>query len=124
MAGDKLKLGMNAYRMNQLTAKGGALEGRQFPQVWTSLEAFGETEGTIRNMTARYIREVKQGKVEVQPVNDWHVTGFDKDSAAYRQAAGLLKAGKLSLHNSADGRYTNIASINQKDLEDAASSDK
>lgn len=124
MAGDKLKLGMNAYRMNQLTAKGGALEGRQFPQVWTSLEAFGETEGTIRNMTARYIREVKQGKVEVQPVDDWHVTGFDKDSAAYRQAAGLLKAGKLSLHNSADGRYTNIASINQKDLEDAASSDK
>jgi 2',3'-cyclic-nucleotide 2'-phosphodiesterase/3'-nucleotidase len=108
--------------MNQLIAKGGALEGRQFPQVWTSLEAFGETDGTIRNMTARYIREVKKGKVDVQPVDDWHVTGFDRDSADYKKAAELLKAGKISLHNSADGKYTNIASINQKDIENADSS--
>lgn len=119
---DVLKLGMNAYRMNQLVAKGGALEGRHFPQVWTSLEAFGETDGTIRNMTARYIREVKKGKVDVQPVDDWHVTGFDWDSADYKKAAELLKAGKISLHNSADGKYTNIASINQKDIENADSS--
>ena len=103
---------------------GRSIKARQFPQVWTSLEAFGETEGTIRNMTARYIREVKHGRVEVQPVDDWHVTGFDKDSADYKKAAELLKAGKISLHNSADGKYTNIASINQKDLKNAASSTK
>lgn len=115
--GDVLKLGMNAYRMNQLVAKGGALEGRQFPQVWSSLEAFGETEGTIRNMTARYIREVKKGKVEVQPVDDWHVTGFDRDSADYKKAAELLKEGRISLHNAADGKYTNIASLNERDLQ-------
>lgn len=115
--GDVLKLGMNAYRMNQLVAKGGALEGRQFPQVWSSLEAFGETEGTIRNMTARYIREVKKGKVEVEPVDDWHVTGFDRDSAAYKKAAELLKEGRISLHNAADGKYTNIASLNERDLQ-------
>lgn len=116
---DKLKLGMNAYRMNQLIAKDGALEGRQFPQVWSSLEAFGETKGTIRHMTARYIREVKHGKVEVKPVDDWHVTGFDKNSAEYQKAAALIKEGKLSLHNSADGKYTNIASINEKDIQNA-----
>ena len=52
------------------------------------------------------------------------MTGFDKDSADYKKAAELLKAGKISLHNSADGKYTNIASINQKDLENAASSTK
>lgn len=115
--GDVLKLGMNAYRMNQLVAKGGALEGRQFPQVWSSLEAFGETEGTIRNMTARYIREVKKGKVEVEPVDDWHVTGFDRDSSDYKKAAELLKEGRISLHNAADGKYTNIASLNERDLQ-------
>lgn len=114
---DKLKLGMNAYRMNQLVAKGGALEGRQFPQLWSSLEAFGETQGTIRNMTAKYIREVKQGKVAVTPVHDWTVTGIDRDSDDYKQAAEELKAGKIHLHNSADDKYTNIASINVKDLQ-------
>lgn len=115
-ADDKIKLGMNAYRMNQLIAKGGALEGRSFPQLWTSLQAFGETEGTIRNMTIRYIREVKKGKVDVKPVCDWKITGFDKSSADYQKAAAQLKNGTIKLHNSEDGKYTNIESINKKDL--------
>ena len=68
-------------------------------------------------MTARYIREVKKGKVEVQPVDDWHVTGFDRDSADYKKAAELLKEGRISLHNAADGKYTNIASLNERDLQ-------
>lgn len=114
--GDKIKLGMNAYRMNQLVAKGGALEGRSFPQLWTSLQAFGETEGTIRNMTIRYIREVKKGKIDVKPVCDWKITGFDKSSADYQKAAAQLKNGTIKLHNSEDGKYTNIESINKKDL--------
>ena len=115
-ADDKIKLGMNAYRMNQLVAKGGALEGRSFPQLWTSLQAFGETEGTIRNMTIRYIREVKKGKIDVKPVCDWKITGFDKSSADYQKAAAQLKNGTIKLHNSEDGKYTNIESINKKDL--------
>ena len=113
---DKLKLGMNAYRMNQLIAKGGALEGRHFPELWTSLKAFGETDGTIRNMAIRYIREVKKGRIDVKPVHDWKITGFDRDSAAYKKAAAQRKAGTLSLHNSKDGKYTNIQSINESDL--------
>ncbi len=113
---DKLKLGMNAYRMNQLIAKGGALEGRHFPELWTSLKAFGETDGTIRNMAIRYIREVKKGRIDVKPVHDWKITGFDRDSAAYKKATAQRKAGTLSLHNSKDGKYTNIQSINESDL--------
>lgn len=113
---DKLKLGMNAYRMNQLIAKGGALEGRQFPELWTSLKAFGETDGTIRNMAICYIREVKKGRIDVKPVHDWKITGFDRDSAAYKKAAQQRKNGTLSLHNSKDGKYTNIQSMNEKDL--------
>ena len=113
---DKLKLGMNAYRMNQLIAKGGALEGRHFPELWTSLKAFGETDGTIRNMAIRYIREVKKGRIDVKPVHDWKITGFDRDSAAYKKAAAQRKAGTLSLHISTDGKYTNIQSITESDL--------
>lgn len=114
--GDKIKLGMNSYRMNQLIAQGGALENRHFPQLWSSLQEFGENDGTIRNMTIRYIRDVKKGKVEVKPVSDWKIAGFDRHSTAYQKAAELLNAGTISLHNSADGKYTNIKSINEADL--------
>ncbi|SHK71960.1 2',3'-cyclic-nucleotide 2'-phosphodiesterase / 3'-nucleotidase [Selenomonas ruminantium] len=113
---DKIKLGMNAYRMNQLTAKDGIFAGQQFPQIWTSLEAFGENEGTIRNMSIRYIKEVKNGVLAVKPVNDWHISGFDRKNASYQKAAQLLRAGKITLHNSADGKYTNIASLNEQDI--------
>ncbi|MBQ2088519.1 MAG: 5'-nucleotidase C-terminal domain-containing protein, partial [Selenomonas sp.] len=113
---DTIKLGMNAYRMHQLTAKNGIFAGRQFKQLWTSIEAMGETEGTIRNMSIRYIREVKKGVIEVKPVNDWHIEGFDRQSASYKKAAELLRAGKIKLHNSADGKYTNIVSLNERDL--------
>ena len=113
---DTIKLGMNAYRMHQLTAKNGIFAGRQFKQLWTSIEAMGETEGTIRNMSIKYIREVKKGVIEVKPVNDWHIEGFDRQSASYRKAAELLRAGKIKLHNSADGKYTNIVSLNERDL--------
>ncbi len=113
---DKIKLGMNSYRMNQLTAKGGIFEDRHFPQLWTSLEAFGESDGTIRNMSIRYIKEVKKGVLTVKPVNDWHIDSFDRKSESYQKAAKLLREGKLSLHNSSDGKYTNIASVNEKDI--------
>lgn len=113
---DKIKLGMNSYRMNQLTAKGGIFEDRHFPQLWTSLEAFGESDGTIRNMSIRYIKEVKKGVLTLKPVNDWHIDGFDRKSESYQKAAQLLREGKLSLHNSSDGKYTNIASVNEKDI--------
>jgi 2',3'-cyclic-nucleotide 2'-phosphodiesterase/3'-nucleotidase len=113
---DKIKLGMNAYRMQQLTAKDGIFAGQTFPQLWISLKAYGEDAGTIRNMSIRYIREVKKGQLDIKPVNDWQTTGYDRTSAPYKAAAQALKAGQLHLHNSTDGKYTNIASITTAEL--------
>lgn len=113
---DKIKLGMNAYRMQQLTAKDGIFAGQTFPQLWTSLKAYGEDAGTIRNMSIRYIREVKKGQLDIKPVNDWQTTGYDRTSAPYKAAAQALKASQLHLHNSTDGKYTNIASITTAEL--------
>ncbi len=113
---DKIKLGMNAYRTQQLTAKDGIFAGQTFPQLWTSLKAYGEDAGTIRNMSIRYIREVKKGQLDIKPVNDWQTTGYDRTSAPYKAAAQALKAGQLHLHNSTDGKYTNIASITTAEL--------
>ncbi|KMZ43723.1 MULTISPECIES: 5'-nucleotidase C-terminal domain-containing protein [Bacillales] len=116
-ATDTLKLGMNAYRMEALQAKGGALEGRKFEQLWSSKDntAFGETGGTIRNRAIAYLQEVKKGVYEPKVQNNWKITGVDTTAPVRKDIVELINAGILSVPKTADGKYTNIASINIKD---------
>ena len=73
----KLKLGMNAYRYEMLVKKGGPLEGRRVEPIWNSRTALGDEEGTIRNMTIKYITDVKKGKISDESNNNWQVIGID-----------------------------------------------
>ena len=73
----KLKLGMNAYRYEMLVKKGGPLEGRRVEPIWNSRTALGDEEGTIRNMTIKYITDVKKGKITDESNNNWQVIGID-----------------------------------------------
>ncbi|MED1916593.1 5'-nucleotidase C-terminal domain-containing protein [Bacillus thuringiensis] len=116
-AEDTLKLGMNSYRMEALQAKGGALEGRKFEQLWSSKDnsAFGETGGTIRNRAIAYLKEVKKGVYEPKVQNNWKITGVDTTAPERKDVVELINAGILSAPKTADGKYTNIASINIKD---------
>ncbi|WP_412678987.1 bifunctional metallophosphatase/5'-nucleotidase [Brevibacillus porteri] len=116
-AEDTLKLGMNSYRMEALQAKGGALEGRKFEQLWSSKDntAFGETGGTIRNRAIAYLKEVKKGVYEPKVQNNWKITGMDTTAPERKDVVELINAGILSVPKTADGKYTNIASINIKD---------
>lgn len=113
-ADDKLTLGMNAYRMEALIAKGGALEGRKFTQLWSSKDAtvFGEVGGTIRNLAITYLKEVKNGVYTPTIHNNWKITGVDTTSPARADVVELINAGILTVPSTADGKYTNIASIN------------
>ncbi|WP_249902090.1 5'-nucleotidase C-terminal domain-containing protein [Paenibacillus sp. PK3_47] len=114
---DKLKLGMNAYRMEALIAKGGALEGRTFPQLWSSKDAtaFGEDKGTIRNLAISYLKDVKNGVYEPVIQHNWKVTGVDLDAPARKDVVQLINDGILTVPTTEDGKYTNIASINVLD---------
>ncbi|NTU31356.1 bifunctional metallophosphatase/5'-nucleotidase [Brevibacillus sp. HB1.1] len=116
-AEDTLKLGMNSYRMEALQAKGGALEGRKFEQLWSSKDntAFGETGGTIRNRAIAYLKEVKKGVYEPKVQNNWKITGMDTTAPERKDVVELINTGILSVPKTADGKYTNIASINIKD---------
>lgn len=115
---DTLKLAMNSYRMGQLVGKGGALEGKSFKKLWssTSPDAFGDTDGTIRNLAIRYIKEVKGGVVTGTNKGTWSIIGADRTSDLYKQVAELINSGKIKLPATADGLYTNIASININDI--------
>ncbi|MFC8684641.1 bifunctional metallophosphatase/5'-nucleotidase [Brevibacillus porteri] len=116
-AEDTLKLGMNSYRMEALQAKGGALEGRKFEQLWSSKDntAFGETAGTIRNRAIAYLKEVKKGVYEPKVQSNWKITGVDTTAPERKDVVELINAGILSVPKTADGKYSNIASINIKD---------
>ncbi|NUF48674.1 bifunctional metallophosphatase/5'-nucleotidase [Gilliamella sp. ESL0250] len=73
----KIKLGMNAYRYEMLVKKGGPLEGRRVEPIWNSRTAFGDEDGTIRNMTIKYIIEVKKGKITDESNHNWKVIGIE-----------------------------------------------
>ncbi len=78
----EIRLGMNSYRMGHLTKKGGVLEGLQFPVLFDTEAEYGEEQGTIRNLTIRYLTEQKQGKYEGKPMQRWKLSGlegFEKD---------------------------------------------
>lgn len=109
-----IRIGMNSYRMGHLTKTGGVLEGRTFPVLFDTEEEFGEDEGTIRNLTIRYLNEVKDGKYEGKPISRWTLSGLDGYEKEREIIKELVNSGKINVPTSEDGRYTNVESINVK----------
>ncbi|WP_455041763.1 bifunctional metallophosphatase/5'-nucleotidase [Leptotrichia buccalis] len=72
----KLKVGMNAYRFEQLARKGGIFDGQEIPVLWASKEAIGNIKGTIQNMMIDYIRDVKKGVIDGKSHNNWEIIGL------------------------------------------------
>lgn len=109
-----IHLGMNSYRMGHLTQKGGVLEGRTFPILSDSKAEYGEEAGTIRNLTIRYLTEVKAGKYEGKSQQRWHLVGLDDNEREREIVKNLINTGVMTVPATEDGRFTNIASINVK----------
>lgn len=111
---DEIKLGLNAYRMKALIGKGGPLEDREFEQIYSTQDeaAYGEIEGRIRNLAARYIQDVKNGVYEGKLNNTWKIVGVDTDAPVRKDIVELINEGILEVPKTEDGKYTNIASIN------------
>ncbi|MDQ2189564.1 MULTISPECIES: bifunctional metallophosphatase/5'-nucleotidase [unclassified Vibrio] len=111
-----IRLGMNSYRMGHLTQKGGSLEGRSFPILFDSEAEYGEEEGTIRNLTIRYLTQEKQGRYEGKPMQRWKLEGLQGYESERAIVKALINSGQIDVPSSDDGRYSNIASINVKAL--------
>lgn len=111
-----IRLGMNSYRMGHLTQKGGSLEGRSFPIIFDSEAEYGEEEGTIRNLTIRYLTQEKQGRYEGKPMQRWKLEGLQGYESERVIVKALINSGQIDVPSSDDGRYSNIASINVKAL--------
>ncbi|VXD04867.1 Bifunctional metallophosphatase/5'-nucleotidase [Enterobacterales bacterium 8AC] len=111
-----IRLGMNSYRMGHLTQKGGVLAGMQFPVLSDTKAEYGEEAGTIRNLTIRYLTEVKKGEYQGKAMQRWKLVGLEGYERERKIVEKLLNDGKISVPTTDDGRYTNVASINVKAL--------
>jgi len=111
-----ISLGMNSYRMGHLTQKDGVLEGMQFPVLSDTKAEYGEEAGTIRNLTIRYLTEVKKGEYQGKAIERWKLVGLEGNEREREIVEKLLNEGKISVPVTDDGRYTNVASINVKGL--------
>lgn len=114
-----VRIAMNSYRMNSLRKPGEIFCDKWFPWTFYSLGAYGETDGTLRNLIVRYIREVKGGVITPNLDRNWRLVGMDLDGREAQEAVRLLRSGKLHLHNSADGTATNIAPITRREVQQA-----
>lgn len=111
-----VRLGMNSYRMGHLTQKGGVLEGMQFPILSDTKAEYGEEAGTIRNLTIRYLTDVKKGEYQGKAVKRWQLAGLEGYERERKIVEKLLNDGKITVPGTDDGRFTNTASINVKGL--------
>lgn len=111
---DQIQIGMNQYRMNFLVSEDGPLAGRKFNEGYSTFseEAFGEVEGRIRELSARYIKEEKNGVYEGVLLNNWKIVGLDMDSPYRKDVVELINADLLELPSIEEGKVTNIESIN------------
>jgi 2',3'-cyclic-nucleotide 2'-phosphodiesterase/3'-nucleotidase len=110
-----IKLGTNSYYMDQWTAKDGCLEGQTLKSVYSSSDEYGD-DGTVRNLTIKYIVEHLKGVVDGKLYNyaNWSIrTGVDETSELYKKAVELIGNGTITLPASETGR-TNIASVTEE----------
>ena len=113
---DVLLLGMNGYRMRYLISEDGPLAGREFWPISSSqwASAYGEIEGRIRNLAARYLKEELNGVYYPQLHHHWEIVGIDLDQPAREALVYLVNQGIVEIPANAQGQ-TNIASMNAFD---------
>ncbi|MDO5446035.1 MAG: 5'-nucleotidase C-terminal domain-containing protein, partial [Eubacteriales bacterium] len=116
---DTVKLATTQYAMEGSWAgEGCILAGADIPCVFSSTEEYGESEGTVRSLTIKYIRDVCGGEVDGSQFayDNWKlITGVDQNSEEYKTAVRMINSGTLELHSSEAGD-TNIRSVSVNDI--------
>ena len=113
---DKFIIAVNNYRVNtHLLAYGEIFqEGEELPKV-LEIDVKGNIGG-VRELIGDYIKNVKNGKIEVKNPKNWEIIGNDWDMKKHEKAVQMIKEGKIQIPKSADGRTPNVKSITENDI--------
>ena len=101
---DTLKLAINNYRYGGLIDKG-IISGEPY---------FESDPKSLRSYIADYIAE--QGVITPKTDNNWEVIGADFNHPLRDYIIGEIKAGKIEIPKSEDGRTVNVKAINAIDM--------
>lgn len=111
---DKIIFATTKYTMDILIAN--VLSGEVVNKIYSSKDELRE-QGSIRNLSCRYIKEVLKGLVEIKPKNNWKIITAPIEKNIREIAIKLINQGYISLINSEDGKC-NIKSVNIYDKVD------
>lgn len=114
---DKIIIAVNNYRANTHLLSYGSVfkEGEALPKL---LASDIHTEiGGVRELIGNYIKTVKKGKITPQLTGNWKITGNNWVPEFHAKVVALVKAGKLTVPTTEDGRDSNIRAITTKDIE-------
>ncbi|CCJ32663.1 5'-nucleotidase C-terminal domain-containing protein [Caloramator australicus] len=109
---DIIKLAVNNYRANThlLNKDTGLFKGENVEVVFNSEVDMKDTP-QVREMIAKYIKEVKGGIIYPECSNNWKLIGYSWDKDKHDKVVELVNSGKMSLPTSADGRTPNVKSV-------------
>lgn len=108
------KLAVNNYRFGTqlLSMKLVTAEDKFFD----SETVFGTDGGGMRALLAKYIREELKGKLAPKVNNNWSIVGANYEHPLKAEIFEKVKAGKISIPTSFDGRTLNVKALNVDDV--------
>ena len=119
---DKLTIAVNNYRASsQLLSYGEVYSKENGDTLPKLLEKDVNAGKTVRDMIADWIIVKNNGVITPVVSGNWKITGNNWNENLHNKAAELVKAGKLALPTSADGRTPNVKSITVDDLKNEVS---
>lgn len=113
---DKLIVAVNNYRANSQLLTYGPIykEGEALPKL-LDIDVRGDIGG-VRELIGDYITNVKQGVIKPELSGNWKITGNNWNESLHKEAAQLIKDGKIKLPISDDGRTPNVKAITVDDI--------
>lgn len=115
---DKFIVAVNNYRANSQLLTYGPIykEGESLPKL-LDIDVKGDIGG-VRELIGDYITNVKKGVIKPELSGNWKLTGNSWNKSLHKEAAKLIKEGKVKLPISEDGRTPNVKSITINDIKD------
>lgn len=110
---DVLTLAVSNYRASAfLLTPGVIFEENDLPVLLESYVG----GNNLQQLMSSYIKEELGGIIIPYSDDNWHLTGIERDEALYTKALELIADGRIEIHNSEDGRTSNIVSITEADV--------
>lgn len=106
------KLAVNNYRFGTLLS---LKLIKAEDKYYDSQVEFGDA-GRVRDLIIKYVKENLKGKLEPKVDNNWKIVGANYDHPLRDEIIAKVKAGKIRIPTSIDGRTLNVRALNVDDV--------